>query len=716
MILKIPIKNRYIVSVILGLGALGLVLGLAGFFQRTFNEWEEKTLDYRFRLRKAVPLYPYITTIGIEDSSLQKIGAWPWDRSYHARMIKLLKTLGVSFINSDIFFASHSSEPGDSRLINAVQEAGNVILSAPFELIDHPCFTREEYDEYLQKFPFAEDIIKSLITREGERICIDFNELTDEQWNKLVEKDQEAGFELLYRAKFAFTGEEDREKLKVLLEKFHYPFRIAEDHKEKLWYANRAYLPIKELTQAASGFGHVTATPDSDGVFRRVPLVIRVEDQLIPHMAFFAVLQYLQVRPEDVTIVPGKHILLHNARFPETKTRKDLKIPVDHRLRLRINFPPTWRAHAFADVLVTEHDPEAVDFLRKEFEGYICTIGYTVTGTGDIGPNPIETNFPLSFIHAAIMNTILTQSFLYEISWGINLAITLLLVVFLGVISPKLGPYRFTLAVFLTIGIYIAAALILFDRYGLILKLVNPVLPVLILEYTLITVYWYATEDRERRQLRSAFKTYVSKQMLTQILNNPQSLALTGQRKEVTIMFSDVRKFSTLSDKIEPEVIHRLLNLYFSQMTQIAFKYDGFVDKFIGDGLLCFFGDPIAHPDHALRAVHAAIDMQRAVRQLGPEIRQELGLDPIVIRIGINTGPVIVGNMGSAERMEYTVLGSEVNLAQRLEASATPGQIMISNKTYEHVGQDIRVRDMGNISVKGFERPVQVYEVELPFE
>jgi adenylate cyclase len=232
----------------------------------------------------------------------------------------------------------------------------------------------------------------------------------------------------------------------------------------------------------------------------------------------------------------------------------------------------------------------------------------------------------------------------------------------------------------------------------------------------LITVYWYSTEDRERRQLRSAFKTYVSKQMLAQIIDNPQSLALTGQRKEMTIMFSDVRKFSTLSDKIEPELIHRLLNLYFSQMTQIAFKYDGFVDKFIGDGLLCFFGDPIFHHDHALRAVRAAIDMQQAVRRIGPEIQGTLGLEPIVIRIGINTGSVIVGNMGSAERMEYTVLGSEVNLAQRLEASATPGQIMISHKTYEYVKQDVDVRDMGEIKVKGFENPVKVYEVKLPFE
>jgi adenylate cyclase len=204
--------------------------------------------------------------------------------------------------------------------------------------------------------------------------------------------------------------------------------------------------------------------------------------------------------------------------------------------------------------------------------------------------------------------------------------------------------------------------------------------------------------------------------MLQKILDNPESLKLTGQRKEITIMFSDIRKFSTLSDKISPETIHRLLNLYFSRMNEIAFQYDGFVDKFIGDGLLCFFGDPIPHKDHAWRAVQAAIDMQQAVRELGPLIQQELGIDPIVIRIGLNTGSVIVGNMGSAERMEYTVLGSEVNLAQRLESSATPGQIMISENTYQHIKDHIEVRDMGGIQVKGFERSIQVYEIELPFE
>ena len=363
MAFKIPIKNRYLLSGILGLAAFGLVLFGGFILQRPFAEWEEKTLDYRFRLRNSIPLSPAIINIGIEDGSLEKIGVWPWDRSIHARMVKLLHTLNVALINFDIFFLAHSREPGDSQLITAVQEAGNVILSAPFELRDHPCFTPREYEAFSKKFPRAEDIITVLKTQKGENICVDFNQLSNEQWNALGE---EAGLELLSHAEFAFTGEGDREKLEVLLRKFRYPFTIRQQ--ETVWYANRASLPIKELTEAASGFGHVTASPDSDGVFRRVPLIIRVKDQLFPHMALTAILRYLQVKPEDVTIVPGEHILLHNARFPETTTPKDLKIPVDDRLQMRINFPPAWKAHAFADVLEAENDPEAAGVWKKELE------------------------------------------------------------------------------------------------------------------------------------------------------------------------------------------------------------------------------------------------------------------------------------------------------------------------------------------------------------
>jgi len=711
--MKFSFHSKYATAVGLSFLAFLIVNVLGVVFPRYFQEWEEKALDYRSRLRPDVTVSPYITQIGIDDASLDAIGGWPWDRSIHARMINLLNRLGVSVISLDIIFPRASSPGGDTHLLQSVKDDGRVILSAPFQLIDHPCFTPQEYRDFLARYPDVQAILAPLarINEQTHSTCIDLESLSDEQAEQLGD---EAYRELIMSDTFIYTGEDDRQRVEEMLHAFHYPFTLQTPG--RLWYANRAAAPMQGLSQAASGLGHISATPDSDGVFRRIPLVIQVQEQLFPSLSFAAVLKYLDVVPENVILIPGKYIVLRDAHYPYNREGVDIRIPVDERLQIRVNYPSQYTSHSFSDILALEDDPSLAEARKADFQGRICTIGYISTGTGDIGPTPLETNYPLAFLHSAIMNTILTQEFLYDTGWGLNAGITLFLLMLLSVLFPRLSPLRFTVVVVFVIVGYTVFATVLFHWTGVIVKLVHPVLNSLVLAYALIIVYWYATEERERKHLRSAFKTYVSKQMLEQILKNPKSLALTGQRKELTIMFSDVRKFSTLSDKIEPEVIHRLLNMYFSQMTKIAFKYDGFVDKFIGDGLLCFFGDPIAHPDHALRAVRTAIEMQKAVREIGPDIQKELGLEPIVIRIGINTGYVIAGNMGSADRMEYTVLGSEVNLAQRLESSATPGQIMISQKTYEHVQQEIQARDMGEISVKGFERPIKVYEIELPFE
>ena len=709
---KQALSNRFALSVGLSIIAFSMMTVLGLLFPQQFQEWEEKSLDYRFQLRPAVRESPLITHIGIDDRSLDAVGVWPWDRSIHARMLDILTEFGASAINLDIIFPRKSSEEGDALFLESVRRAENIILSAPFQLIDHSCFTPREYTDFLKRFPQARDMLEPLKSKNARgNLCIDTEALSDEQLEKL---DEQAYLELVMSDEFIYTGEDDKQRVEKMLQHFHYPFSLQGTG--KMWYANRTLAPMEGLAQEAFGLGHITATPDPDGVFRRVPLVIRVQDQLFPSLAFAAILKFLEVEPENVVLVPGKYILLRQAKFPKKSDLKDIRIPVDDRFQLRVNFPKQQDAHSFIDILESKETPEQFEALKAVFQGSICTIGYISTGTGDIGPNPLETNYSLAFIHSAIINTILTENFLYDTKWYVNFGITLFLLLCMSFIFHRLSPLRFTFAMIFMVAGYTAFSFLIFYVYGIILHLIYPTLLSLILAYTLLIVYWYATEERERKHLRSAFGTYVSRQMLAQILDNPKSLTLSGKRKEMTIMFSDVRKFSTLSDKIEPEVIHRLLNMYFSRMTNIAFKYDGFVDKFIGDGLLCFFGDPIYRPDHALRAVKAAIEMQKAVRDIGPEIREKLGLDPIVIRIGLNTGHVIVGNMGSAERMEYTVLGSEVNLAQRLESSATPGEIMISQNTYEQVKDTVKARDKGEIQVKGFQRPIKVYEIELPFE
>ncbi len=711
MKIKLPFHSKYATSLFLSLCAL-LTLSLVNLiFPQQLHEWEEKTVDYRFRLRKDVPTYPKIINIGIDDKSLDAIGVWPWDRSIHARMINLLRQMNAAVIDFDLIFPRKASPEGDAQFFEAVRQANNVVLSTPFQLTEQPCFLPDEHAGFLKKYPQVGHILEPVTTQQDGRICVDLDELPEERANLIEDEPYNV---LIERDAFIYTGQEDRERVATVLRRFQYPFTLKSPG--KIGYANRAVAPMVELSEAAVGMGHISASPDSDGVFRRVPLVIRVQDQLMPSLAFASVLRYLNVAPENVEIVPGKYILLRQAKYPERAEPTDIRIPVDQRLQLRVNYPANQTGFSYSDVLASEDEPATFASWKKEIEGRICSIGYFSTGTGDIGPSPLQTKYFLAFIHPALMNTILTQNFLYEVGWWGNVGITIALLLVISLLFPRLTPLRFTLLMIVTIIGYVVFANWVFQAFGLIIGIFHPILTSLFLAYSLIIVYWYATEERERKHLRSAFKTYVSKQMLDKILQNPGALALSGTRKELTIMFTDVRKFSTLSDKIEPEVIHRLLNMYFIRMTKIAFEYDGFVDKFIGDGLLCFFGDPLPHPDHAMRAVMAAMDMQKAVRELGPEIQEKLGLDPISIRIGINTGYVIVGNMGSAERMEYTVLGSDVNLAQRLEASATPGQVMISHKTYAHLNGALPVRDMGDIQVKGFEKAVKVYEIQLPFE
>ncbi len=191
---------------------------------------------------------------------------------------------------------------------------------------------------------------------------------------------------------------------------------------------------------------------------------------------------------------------------------------------------------------------------------------------------------------------------------------------------------------------------------------------------------------------------------------NPELITAGGQKKELTILFSDIKSFTTYSSTMKPDEIQKLLNEYFGAMVDIVFKHEGTVDKFIGDGLMVFFGDPEPQADHALRGVLAAIEMQKKTRALKKRWEAE-GKFPIRIRVGINTGPVVVGNMGSERRLSYTVLGANVNLAQRLEASAPVEGIMISRRTHELVRDHIRTNPLEPVKVKGIDEPIEVWEV-----
>ena len=215
---------------------------------------------------------------------------------------------------------------------------------------------------------------------------------------------------------------------------------------------------------------------------------------------------------------------------------------------------------------------------------------------------------------------------------------------------------------------------------------------------------------REKEMIKRAFTRYVAREVVEEVLKDPEHLMLSGERREATVVFCDIRGFTTLSERLTPEQVVSLLNEFYTTAIETTFKYDGTLDKFLGDAVMCVFGAPIAHPDHTARAVKTAIDMRTALTELSKR-RSIRGLDPFEVGIGVALGEVVAGTVGTEERMEYTVIGDSVNVAARLQGHAKAGSILLSRRTYEAVHDLVEARSRGPLKVKGKEEEVEVYEV-----
>jgi len=241
----------------------------------------------------------------------------------------------------------------------------------------------------------------------------------------------------------------------------------------------------------------------------------------------------------------------------------------------------------------------------------------------------------------------------------------------------------------------------------------------IILSFVLVSIYRYIEEEQEKLFLYHSFESYFAPSVMHKILEEPEKLK-SSERKVLTVLFSDIAGFTAWSSTCEPEEIHSTLNEYYNEMAGVVFKYQGTIDKYMGDGMMAFFGDPVEYDDHALRAVRTAVEMQQKAGELKERWKAEGRLE-IRMRIGINTGEVVVGNMGSENRVDYTVLGSNVNLAQRLESNAPIEGILISESVYRDLKaqeendpyklEGIVISSCGNIKVKGLSEEIKVYQV-----
>jgi len=243
------------------------------------------------------------------------------------------------------------------------------------------------------------------------------------------------------------------------------------------------------------------------------------------------------------------------------------------------------------------------------------------------------------------------------------------------------------------------------------MNLIYPVLTMTTI-YLGITVYRYVTEEREKKKVRGAFQYYLTASVVNEILKDPSKLKLGGDKKNLSVMFSDIRGFTSISEKLSPEELVRILNEYLTAMTDVVFKYDGLLDKYIGDAIMAVFGAPLDQPDHALRACRTGIEMMSELRRLREKWAAE-GRPDINIGVGINTGDMVVGNMGSQMRFDYTVMGDSVNLASRLEGTNKEygTNIIISEFTHEIIKDELFCRELDAVRVKGKKLPIRIFEL-----
>ncbi|MDA3948020.1 MAG: CHASE2 domain-containing protein, partial [Spirochaeta sp.] len=351
--------------------------------------------------------------------------------------------------------------------------------------------------------------------------------------------------------------------------------------------------------------------------------------------------------------------------------------------------------------------------LSENVPDSFVIVGYTGTGTTDIGVNPFQNEYANTGTHGTVVNTILTGKFIDDMPAWISIVVALVFTLIFVVISRKRSASTTLALGFAGATVVAAGSAAALVTTRLFLPIMSPVLT-LFFSAVGQSTYKFVEVAREKNHIRHAFNHYLSTDVINEILDDPSRLSLGGEKRELTAMFTDVKGFSTISESLDPEELVKLLNRYLSEMSDIVLQLRGTIDKFEGDAIISFFGAPVPFEDHATRACTAAIKMKKIEEYLNKHFKEEdLSPSPLMTRIGINTGEMVVGNMGTINRMDYTIMGHAVNLAARLEGvnKQYGTWILTSELTYDATGDSLAARRLDRVRVVGVSEPVRLYEI-----
>jgi adenylate cyclase len=636
---------------------------------------ELKTMDLRFVSRGVREPGGAVVLAVIDEKSLDTEGKWPWPRSKLAALIERLSEDGAKVIGFDIGFW----EPDQNNNLVFIQQ-----LESKMGRLN---LRHKGLDGFLEESRLLADndrILASAIKKSRAKVVLGYF---------FHMSPGELGYDI---------GEETVKEKIAQISKSRYPIQFSSGDTDIdpfiLAYLPESNLPI--LSEAAPSSGYFTIKPDLDGVVRWMPLIIKCGADIFAPLSIMSIWHYLNQPP----------LIARVAAYGVEGIRiGDINIPTDENGQMMVNFlgpPKTFPHYPVTDILNKKYP-------KGEFKDKIVMVGATAVGMYDIRNTPFSPAYPGPEVHATVIDNILRQQFLVRHNWTkfIDLLAIILIGAVSGLVIPRLSAVR---GIFFAAGLFVAYIFLirfLFVSFGLWFNVTYP-LTALAMLYTILTIYRYLTEERERKKIKGAFTYYVSPAVVNEMLKYPEKLKLGGDRKELSILFSDIRSFTTIAEGLAPEDLVHLLNEYLTVMTDIVFKYDGTLDKYMGDAIMAIYGAPLDVPDHPNKACRSALEMMRELKELNQKWAGE-GKQPMNIGIGINTGPMMVGNMGSAQRFDFTVMGDAVNLGSRLEGAnkSYKTNVIISGDTYKRVKGEFVCMELDSVRVKGKRKPVKIYSL-----
>ena len=673
------VVNESIAGLFVGLLAACIIIGADALFSRSgggtgvnpLQTLEMQTYDWRLSTTAdPATARKDIALIEIDEYSLRNLepyaGRWPWPRLIHSTLFDYLSRAKPKVIVYDVNFAEPDDKrllfeyngdkwtgrDSDKELVKSVKKAGTVVMLA---------------DATYEVDAAAHAALKTEAT-----------EIPD------------AGYKL------DVPGIAERQVV---------------------------FPPFAALREAVTSFGHNLFIIDPDGPLRHMTPFVRTNHRVLPSLGVAGALKAAGIRPEDVRLEGGV-LRLGDRVMPltERSVRSQEGVTTYKWELLDFRGPAlladlTTRPYAsyhFWDLWMSEQQllggakPE-VD--PSVFMDKIVFVGVSAAGLYDTFETPVGGGkMPGIQVHAAIADDILSNRFITPSSAGVRVTIVVVAAVLVGLGATLLPAWWATGATIVFIALLSFVALRLFAG-GYWLNLSQPALASTASLFGGVA-YQYFVEGREKRKMKKLFGQYVSKDVYDHLVSNPELARLGGTRREMTVLFSDIRGFTTVSERGQPEEIVRTLNEYFTQMVALVFKHQGTLDKFVGDMVMALFGAPLEDPDHADHAVETALDMIVELRKLNDGWRAE-GRPELDIGIGVNTGPMIAGNIGSEAIMSYTVIGDAVNLGSRLESANKQygTRIIISEGTREHLKNKYVFRPLGDVVVKGKTKPVAIFEL-----